>query len=92
MITLYRNADCPFSEEIEEIFREIVIAYEIGNKQELSKALLQKLPFIIDGKKHIYDQDEIQKYLRELKNEMVEWQKFQSDSCYPDDEGKVCYN
>lgn len=90
MITLYRNADCSFCDEIEEAFQDIVIAYKIGNNEELRETQLAGLPLILENKIQVSGKRAIQDYIRELKQVMAQWQKFQSDSCYLDDDGKVC--
>ncbi|KAA3610460.1 MAG: hypothetical protein D8M58_05390 [Calditrichaeota bacterium] len=90
MITLYKKKDCAFCDEIEAGFREIVLAYKIGNTLDLTKEEQGNLPLIIENEKRISGKSAITAFLNDTKQLMTQWQKFQSDSCYLDGDGKVC--
>ncbi len=90
MIILYRKHDCPFCDEIEEAFREVVLAYKIGTISDLPVQQSKKLPLIVEGGKHYFGEKAIRGFVEESKKLMADWQKFQSDSCYLGDDGKVC--
>jgi len=90
MILLYRKENCAFCDEIEETLREIVMAYKIGNLKDLPESKLKNIPLLIDAERSVFGKKAIYEFLDEAKKLMVQWQKFQSDSCYLDDDGKVC--
>ena len=90
MITFYREEKCFDCDEMQETLRDMVAAYQMGNTAELAQSQRKKLPLLLDGDKEISGHTAIRRFIEELKKVMMDWQKFQSDSCYLDDQGKVC--
>jgi hypothetical protein len=94
MIELYRTNDCPLCDEVEEKLSDMVLAYHVvpvdqaGPAQKLPKRVI--LPAIKDSGDWISGRDRIKDYLSDLEKHLQEWQKFQSDSCYVDDDGTAC--
>lgn len=93
MIELYRKNNCPACEEIEEAFKEMVLAYKVIIVNDKSNFKLPEninLPAIKDDKKIISGRKNIKQYLEDLNDFLAEWNKFQSDSCYIDKDGSTC--
>lgn len=94
MIKLYRFADCPGCADIEAALQEMVVAYQVivvkaGQPgDDLSPDVA--LPAIRDNGQMINGSAAISAYLKELENFVTDWRRFQSDSCYIDDDGKAC--
>ena len=82
MITLYRKTSCADCDEISDALREMVVAHKvvtIGDTwpPELSEG---SMPTI----------DDVRSFVRALADYLTEWNRFQSDSCYVDEDGNVC--
>lgn len=91
MIVLYREQNCGFCDEIEAALKTIVAAYEAKPFSEYAqKAAHKDYPVLQEGDTIVSGKEEILAYLKRLKMTMEQWQKFQSDSCYIDDDGQTC--
>lgn len=86
MITLHRHKIDPKAEEIEQKFKDLVLAYSVETLPEDESG-----PFIVDGDKKIEGVEEITAWLRELQSDL-EWERsLTGDACYLDPEtGEVC--
>ena len=92
MIKLYREENSPQADIIEAEFRDMVLGYDrvvIGEKEAVQLFDDTTLPVITNNEK-IVSGDGIPSYIKELKQLMREWQRFQSDACYVDDDGETC--
>jgi glutathione S-transferase len=94
MIKLYRPSQCPGCADIEAALQEMVVAHQVvvvkagQTPNELNPAV--PLPAIQDNGQIISGPGAISRYLQELQKFVADWQRFQSDSCYLDDEGQSC--
>jgi hypothetical protein len=92
MIKLYRAENSPQADMIEAEFRDIVLGYDRVVVDEKKAAQLfddATLP-VITNNERVVSGDGIPSYIKELKQLMREWQRFQSDACYVDDDGETC--
>lgn len=92
MIKLYREENSPQADMIEAEFRDIVLGYDRVVVDEKKAAQLfddATLP-VITNNERVVSGDGIPGYIKELKQLMREWQRFQSDACYVDDDGETC--
>ena len=92
MIKLYREENSPQADIIEAEFRDMVLGYDrvvIGEKEAVQLFDDTTLPVITNNEK-IVSGDGIPSYIKELKQLMREWQRFQSEACYVDDDGETC--
>ena len=92
MIKLYREENSPQADMIEAEFRDIVLGYDRVVVDEKKAAQLfddATLP-VITNNERVVSGDVIPSYIKELKQLMREWQRFQSDACYVDDDGETC--
>ena len=94
MLTLYRQENSPAADSIEAEFRDLVLGYdrvlmdpEAAHKQFGSE---RSLP-ILTNNDRIVSGTEIPPYLTELTQLMRDWQAYQGDSCYVDEDGRVCF-
>lgn len=85
MITLYRHPDDPQADRLEEIFRDLVLAYKSVSEPERTELCIQ------EGDRKISEQKEIDRWLLQLRKEL-DWQRSLSgDGCYIDpDSGETC--
>ncbi|GAB4421645.1 MAG: hypothetical protein Fur0044_19280 [Anaerolineae bacterium] len=94
MIKLYRPADCPDCAEIEAALQEMVVAHQVivleGGQTAAELGPKVALPAIRENNRTISGPGAINTYLKELAKFVADWQRFQSDSCYLDDEGQTC--
>lgn len=94
MIKLYRPRDCPACADIEATLQELVVAHRVITVEEdkLQNDLDPEvaLPAINDNGQIISGLAAISAYLKELEKFVADWQRFQSDSCYIDDNGQPC--
>ncbi|MCL4297767.1 MAG: hypothetical protein KJ077_18645 [Anaerolineae bacterium] len=94
MIKLYRPCDCPACADIEATLQELVVAHRVITVEEdkLQNDLDPEvaLPAINDNGQIISGLAAISAYLKELEKFVADWQRFQSDSCYIDDNGQPC--
>lgn len=94
MIELYRPADCPACADIEAALRELVVAHRIivvepaQISAEFGRGI--SLPALKENGQIVCDAEAIAAYMRELERFVVNWRRFQSDSCYLDDDGQTC--
>lgn len=94
MIKLYRPPNCPTCIEIEAALREMVVAHQIIMVEqghvpaELGAEI--SLPAIRENNHLVSGLEAINAYLEELVQFTARWRRFQSDSCYIDDDGQVC--
>lgn len=93
MIKLYRKENSTRADAIEAEFREMILGYDrvvIAEKEARQMFGAQtSLPVITNNEK-IVSGEEIPAYLQELQQLMRDWQRFQSDSCYVDNDGENC--
>lgn len=94
MIKLYRPTDCPTCAEIETTLRELVVAHQVivvdSGDRPADLGSEVKLPAICENNYLVSGPDAINTYLQELAQFTARWRRFQSDSCYLDDDGQVC--
>jgi hypothetical protein len=94
MIELYRPDDCLTCADIELALKEMVIAHKVitvaANQQPEGLPPKTPLPALKDNGQIIAGQAAISARLRELEEFVTAWQRFQSDACYIDDQGKAC--
>ena len=93
MIKLYRKENSPQADTIEAEFHEMILGYDrvvLAEKdaQQIFGAETS-LPVITNNEK-IVSGEKIPAYLKELRDLMRDWQRFQGDSCYVDDNGETC--
>lgn len=92
MVTLYRRPDDPWADEIQESLDEMVIAYET----ELIEAGaappedVETLPALRDDGEVVTGKSDLRKHLETLRSLMADWDRFQSDTCYVDENGEPC--
>ena len=94
MIELFRHKKCESCSQVEDKLKELVLAYSVTviegtNLPEFVKNNTE-LPLIKDGDEIISGKNEFEKYFIRLEKLVADWRKFQSDSCYIDDNGEVC--
>lgn len=93
MVKLYRELNSAKADAIEAELKDMIFGYDrvIVDSAQASELFGGKrsLPVITNNEK-IVSGEEIAPYLVELKKLMHDWQAFQGDSCYVDDNGKVC--
>jgi len=92
MIKLYREDNDLRADTIEAEFCELVLGYDRVVVDEKEAAQLfdgATLP-VITNNERVVSGDEIPGYIKELKQLMRDWQRFQSDACYVDEDGETC--
>ena len=94
MIKLYRPADCPACADIEAALKELVVAHQVI-VVEAGQAVADlspevTLPAIRENGRTVSGPGAISTYLKELEKFAADWRRFQSDSCYLDDDGQTC--
>ena len=92
MITLYRTEDCPHCSAIQEVLEALALAHTVVVVEEphgpgVSHA--GELPALEDEGRMIRGREAVLKHLESLAKFKGEWEKFQTDSCYCDDDGNV---
>lgn len=92
MITLVRRAKDPAGAEIQTALEELVVAHtvEIVPAAPDAAAGVTTLPAIVDGERTICGDEALHAYLDELAAWMRDWRKYQSDTCYIDEDGETC--
>lgn len=94
MIELYRTGECAECAEIEAALREMVVAYRVitvePGKKQATPINGASLPAIKDGEQIVSGEEEITHYLNELERFVTLWRRYQSDSCYIDENGDTC--
>ncbi len=94
MIYLFKKSNCVESQNIQNTLKELVLSHEVINIDQNPDRLNgipqdANFPVLQDGKKIIQGKNDILNYLEELEKIKAEWDKFQSDSCYCDDDGEI---
>jgi len=85
MIKLIRKETDPKADSIESRFDNLILSY----KSEISEDT--DLPKVIDGGTVISGDEEIEKWLRKLEDELSWQRSLSGDGCYIDPKsGKVC--
>ena len=97
MIELYRPVECQECTDIETALKEMVLAHRIitveAGQQPESLPASTSLPAIKDEGQIFTGQKQIKAYLKELEHIAAEWRKYQSDSCYVNEENDFsCYS
>ncbi|VAW04111.1 hypothetical protein MNBD_ACTINO02-275 [hydrothermal vent metagenome] len=92
MLTLYREASCEDCDEIARTLTDMVVAHTVVTvgdtwPPELSEG---SLPTIVEGDKVVRGIDDVRSFVRALAEYLDEWNRFQSDSCYVDENGNIC--
>jgi hypothetical protein len=92
MITLYRKNQCADCDEIADALREMVVAHTVVTvgdtwPPELSEG---SMPAIVEGDKVVRGIEDVRSFVKALADYLDEWNRFQSDSCYVDEDGNVC--
>jgi hypothetical protein len=94
MLTLYRQENSPAADSIEAEFHDLILGYDrvimdLGAAHE-QFGLEHSLP-IITNNDRVVSGTEIPAYIVELTQLMRDWQAYQGDSCYVDEDGRVCF-
>jgi len=92
MITLYRRANDPWADEIQEALDEMAIAYETGTIDDSTSppddvpalSVLRDEGEIVTGEQALCD------HLDALRDLLADWDRFQSDACYAEEDGSIC--
>lgn len=98
MITLYRHSESALGAEIQDALEEMVIQHEVvivnseDDFPEADGVSLQKLPALVDDGTIYTGEEALHQRLDVLRELMGNWNRFQSDACYLDEEGRVCGN
>jgi hypothetical protein len=94
MIELYRPVECAICAEIEAALKEMVVAHKVivVEKNQNSEILPPEtpLPALKENGQIISGQGAIVAHLQELEKFVANWRRFQADSCYLDDDGRMC--
>ncbi|GAB4298869.1 MAG: hypothetical protein Kow0098_24660 [Ignavibacteriaceae bacterium] len=93
MILIYKEKGCRYCSEAEEQLKELVVPYRIIDQITVSKFLkdgIESHPVIRDEGKIYQGEQQVSAYLDQLSRLVEQWRKFQSDSCYIDDNGDIC--
>jgi hypothetical protein len=94
MIKLFREEISAEADTIEAEFRDMILGYDriIVDPAEASTRFgpEHSLP-VITNNERIVSGEAITPYLNELQDLMREWQAFQGDSCYVNENGKICF-
>lgn len=86
MITLHRHKTDPKADEIEQKFKDLVLAYRMETLPEDESG-----PFIVDGDQKVEGEEEITSWLRELEGDLKWERSLTGDGCYIDPRsGEVC--
>jgi hypothetical protein len=96
MVTLYRHPTDDVGQSIQDELEAIVIQHEVvtvETRSDLPERLTEyqaDLPLLVDdGSMHVTP-GAIRCHLGALRQLMADWDRFQSDACYIDDEGRLC--
>ncbi len=94
MIELYRPVDCAVCADLEAALRELVVAHRVvvveANQTPAELGPDIPLPALKENGQLVYGAQAIAAYMGELERFVANWRRFQSDSCYIDDEGQIC--
>lgn len=94
MTTLFRTAEDPGGQEVQEALQELCLAHEVvlvpasgPNRGSLPEGT--RPPVLVDQGKVYQDRSAILAHLEELRALRELWYKYGSDACYCDEEGNV---
>lgn len=96
MITLYRQPESLLGDEVQEALEEIVIRHDVvtvsslGELPKIDSATVQELPALIDDGAVYTGREALERRVEKLRRLMGDWDRFQSDTCEIDDEGRIC--
>lgn len=91
MIELHRTDESIQADEIENKFKELVIAHKVKYHTEDRDDYDATLPFIKENDAIYSGPEEIDNFIRELSGELHQMRIYTSDSCYIDpDTGNTC--
>lgn len=93
MIKLYRKENSPQADAIEAEFRDMILGYDrvlIPEKDAKQMFGPQTSLPVITNNERVVSGEAIPAYVKELRQLMRDWQRFQGDSCYVDDNGDNC--
>ena len=92
MIKLYREDSDLRADTIEAELRELVLGYDcvVINEKEAAQLFDDATLPVITNNERTVSGDDIPAYIKELKQLMRDWQRFQSDACYVDEDGETC--
>jgi len=92
VVTLYRQPCDPWADEIEEALDEMVIAYEVEHAEDADALpeAVSELPTLHDDGEVVTGESALRSHLRNLRDLMTDWNRFQSDACYIEDDGSIC--
>lgn len=92
MVTLYRRADDPWADEIQNALDEMVIAYETEIVEDTTSLPedIPGLPALRDDEEVVTGEDALKSRLDSLRQLMEDWDRFQSDACYIKEDGLIC--
>jgi len=95
MIKLYREEQSPRADTLEAEFRDMVLGFErvIMEPGEALKMFGpgHSLP-VLTNNERVVSGEGIRFYVKELRQLMHDWQAYQGDSCYVDEDGRVCFS
>ncbi len=90
VIEVYRTEEgSELTDQVEETLRGLVLDHSIHVVPDPSAAPSADLPAIREGER-VVNPAELPGYLEELRRFVADWNRFQSDACYIDVDGKVC--
>jgi len=87
MIIFYRHKKCALCDEVHEQLIELVVAHTV---KQLPVTASAEDHCFFENNKTFRGEAAIKSYLGELTQLLHDWRKFQSDSCYTGDDGRVC--
>lgn len=96
MITLYRQPESPLADAVQEALREIVIQYQVvhvatsGAVPRRGEGTVQDLPALVDDGTVVTGAEALERHLDTLRQLMADWDRFQSDACHIDEDGRLC--
>ena len=93
MIKFYTTINCPECSEVRDALVKMSMAHEVvyiedKKSQDFGNNKVFTLPILIDGTEIIQGIKNIQHHLVELEVFKTEWDRFQSDSCYCNEQGE----
>lgn len=92
MVTLYRRAEDPWADEIQNALDQMVIAYETDIVEDTTSLPedVPDLPALRDDEEVVTGEDALETRLESLRQLMDDWDRFQSDACYIEEDGTIC--
>jgi hypothetical protein len=94
MLKLYRQENSLAADAIEAEFHDLVLGYDRVIMDPAAAheqfGLEHSLP-ILTNNERVVSGEAVPGYIKELTQLMNEWQAFQGDSCYVDEDGRVCF-